>query len=205
MHRGPDRPQRPARRVAILAGGQSRRMGSDKALLALEGRPLLTRIARAAQAAGAGVVVVGRARDRDLALDDVQFVPDALPGQGPLGGLHTALLHAAGDAVLLVACDMPNLTAAAFSWLFGIAEGLALYDGLVVVHEARPEPLFAIYTASCRPLVLRHLATRELSMRALIGAGRFARAVATPEVADALVNLNTPSELCSYRSAGSAS
>ncbi|MEZ5137807.1 MAG: NTP transferase domain-containing protein [Acidimicrobiales bacterium] len=97
----------------MLAGGASRRMGTDKALLEVDGVALARRAARALAAGGAGeVVLVGASAavgDR-MAMD---VVPDDRPGEGPLAGLATALRWASGrggaEVLLVAACDQPDL------------------------------------------------------------------------------------------------
>ena len=83
---------------AVLCGGRSRRMGRDKALVEVDGRPMAVRVAEALAAAGAAdVVAVGGDAGR-LRAHGLTTVPDRWPGAGPLGGILTALGHeAAGD------------------------------------------------------------------------------------------------------------
>jgi len=190
--------------AAILAGGASLRMGVDKATIATAGSTWLERTARAARAAGAQVLIVGRSGAAGLAIDGARFVPDALPGHGPIGGLATALAEAPADHVAAVACDMPNVSAAAFAWLFAEAESRALDDGLVTAHAAGVEPLFAVYTTRCRPLVARRIAEGRRSLRGLVEAGRFVRVDAPPSILEAIVNVNTKEELAAYREARAA-
>lgn len=105
----PKRSTEPALRVlaAILAGGQSRRFGSDKAMAMVDGTRLIDRVAKVLGPQANALVVCGR--------DDPAFacLPDwPEPGLGPLGGLNAALRHAAAngfDAVLSASCDVPNL------------------------------------------------------------------------------------------------
>jgi len=88
----------------VLAGGQSLRMGQDKALLRWQGRPLLEHMAALLVAAGAARVVVSGD------YPDYQGVRDPLPQRGPLGGLH-GVAQALDDGLLLVVpVDMPALT-----------------------------------------------------------------------------------------------
>lgn len=105
---GADRPPIATFAGAVLCGGSSRRMGTDKALLEIDGVALARRVADALAAAGAlSVVAVGgdaRAlHDRGLAV-----VPDEHPGEGPLGGVLTALHTAPATAtfVAVLACDL---------------------------------------------------------------------------------------------------
>ncbi len=92
---------------AVLAGGQSRRFGSDKAEALLEGRRLIDLVADALAPQCAALVVCGRVDHAFTCLPDRPG-----PGIGPLGGLAAALHHAASqgyDAVLSAGCDVPNL------------------------------------------------------------------------------------------------
>ena len=101
---------------AVLAGGASSRMGADKAFIEIEGEPMVARAAGALRAAGAApVVVVGGDRSRLSALG-LDHVPDRHPGQGPLGGVITALGALGGsgpDTVVTLPCDVkaPDPTA----------------------------------------------------------------------------------------------
>ena len=180
--------------AAILAGGRSERMGSDKALLSVDGIPLLVRMARIAQEVTPRVLVVGRARPFDWPFPGVSFVPDAMPGLGPLGGLMTALRAAGDDTVLALACDMPLLTADALRWLLNAGTTHALADGVVTVNRSQVEPLFALYTAACLPLVESRIGENRCSLHGLIEAGAFGRIQAPPEIAATLVNMNTPAD-----------
>jgi molybdopterin-guanine dinucleotide biosynthesis protein A len=100
--------------AAVLTGGRSRRMGRDKAFVAVDGEPMVRRVTRALRAAGAiEVVAVGRDEGGLLAEGIDRFLPDAHPGEGPLGGVVVALDDAVAPVVVVVACDMPDLTAEA--------------------------------------------------------------------------------------------
>ncbi|MDQ2798359.1 MAG: molybdenum cofactor guanylyltransferase [Armatimonadota bacterium] len=180
--------------ITILAGGQSRRMGTDKAVLKFGGMTLLERAARTALATGIPVLVAGRLRPDDWPLPEVDFVPDALPNCGPLGGLQTALRHAACP-VLALACDMPLLTPDALRWLSAQAATHSGEHGLEVLNNAQWEPLFSVYTPACLPLIETRLAAGRLSLHGLIESGDFGLADAPDWVAAQLVNINTPEEL----------
>lgn len=193
--------------VAVLAGGKSERMGQDKALLPAAGSSsLLEHVVREAwDATALPVLIVGRARPENWLLGDkaAVFVPDdEWPGVGPLGGLQTALRHANGASVLALACDLPKMTAAALRWLLDKARAAyargELGDGLATQNGAQIEPLFSVYAASCLPLLDARLAQDRRSLHGLIEAGDFSRLIAPPEVAAALVNVNTPEEWQRY-------
>ena len=92
--------------IAIQAGGQSRRMGSDKALIHLGGKPLIEHILERVDGLGDEILITSNYPE-SLAYLEIPLVPDAIPGAGALAGLYTALEAAQGDRVLVLACDMP--------------------------------------------------------------------------------------------------
>jgi molybdopterin-guanine dinucleotide biosynthesis protein A len=104
--------------IAILAGGQSKRLGLDKALIAIhgDGRPLIAHQIETLQPLTNDLSIVGperpgyRALNAPLALDDY-------PGEGPLGGIATALRRAQHERVLVVACDLPFLSLPLLRWM----------------------------------------------------------------------------------------
>ena len=181
--------------AAILAGGASRRMGRDKAKLEVDGLPLLERTAARAMTAGLPVLIVGRPHPAGWPLDAVQFVEDAQPGRGPLGGLHTALILAEGP-VLALACDMPRLSADALRWLMTECRSERAGEyGLIIINSGQWEPLFSVYTPRCLALIEERMSEGRLSLHGLIEAGHFGMAEAPAWIEPLLFNVNTPEEL----------
>lgn len=201
--------------IAILAGGQSRRMGQDKAGLVWQGRTLLGHMVHVAAQVAAEVLIVGGAKAMDESASPslspsplavraagtiVRFASDDQPGLGPLGGLATALRQHA--SVLVLACDLPLVTPDGVKWLMSLgAESAAEFpaggpadDGVITTHGGQLEPLFAVYRASCLPIIERQLASGRRSMRTLVAAGRFGLVEAPAWVAAQLVNVNTPED-----------
>jgi molybdopterin-guanine dinucleotide biosynthesis protein A len=140
--------------VCIQAGGQSSRMGEDKALKTFLGRPLIQRVVERL-APIADEVIVTTNRPEDYRFLDVPLFPDLKPGRGALGGLYTALASASQPIVAVVACDMPFASAA----LLEAASRLLVAEGADVVipseeHQGKKsegyEPLHAVYRrATC--------------------------------------------------------
>jgi molybdopterin-guanine dinucleotide biosynthesis protein A len=194
-------PEAAAVTLAILAGGQGRRMGRDKALLVVGGGgvTLLGRVARAGREAGLPVLVVGRARPAGWdGPAEAAFIPDEVPGQGPLGGIAAALrsVRDEGGAVLAVGCDMPCLDVRALRFLLDAWPGKGRAHGLVAQHDGpRLEPLFSIYTAAALPLADARLAAGRRSLWGLIEAGDFGRVEVPADIAPALRNVNTQEDL----------
>jgi molybdopterin-guanine dinucleotide biosynthesis protein A len=138
--------------LAIQAGGESRRMGSDKALLPFLGQPLILRLLHRLAWIADEVLVTSNQPEsyRFLGLTPI---PDLLPGLGALGGLYTALSAATKPYAAVVACDMPFASPEIF-----LAE-LALLretgaDAVIPRSEAGTEPFHAVYRCeACLPYV----------------------------------------------------
>ncbi|MGA3293695.1 MAG: molybdenum cofactor guanylyltransferase [Candidatus Acidiferrales bacterium] len=134
----------------ILAGGQSSRMGRDKALLELDGVPLIVRAAQLVESiAGPGTVVGNPDAYRSL---DLRAIGDDWPDAGPLGGIATALRASSAPWSLVVACDLPYLTRPWLDYL--VARALASRADAVLPMNARgAEPLCAVYHKRCEPAI----------------------------------------------------
>lgn len=93
--------------LVIQAGGESRRMGRNKALAPFLGRPLLLRVIERLAGLGDEVLLTTNEPELYSFLKGISLVPDVLPGRGALGGLYTALSAAHYPLVAVAACDMP--------------------------------------------------------------------------------------------------
>lgn len=152
---------------AILAGGQSRRMGRDKATLALDGRALWARQAAVLRASGADPVAIVRAPGQaPLGLpEDLMLWHDSVTDAGPLAGLHTALDRSRTLLVAVLAVDMPRIDPWWFQWL-GSYCGSNI-GALACRPDGSHEPLAAIYPRTCLPEVSCRLADTDRSLQAL--------------------------------------
>ena len=130
----------------ILAGGESSRMGRDKALLELNGVALIVRAAQLVESLAEGCAVVGDSvRLEGLSL---RVIADDFPGAGPLGGIATALRNSSSEWNLVIACDLPYLTR---EWLGYLADRAleSEADAVVPMNELGIEPLCAMYRKRC--------------------------------------------------------
>lgn len=116
-------------------------MGSDKAFLELNGRTLLERALELAKSAAAPVTIVG---DSAKFAAFAPVVPDVYLDHGPLGGIHTALVHSRTELNLIIAVDLPFLETGLLNYLQSQAESA---NALVTVPfiEGRYQPLCAVY------------------------------------------------------------
>ena len=168
---------------AVLAGGASRRMGRDKAFVDVGGRPLASVAIDALRDAGAReVLAIG---GTGLEAMGCRAVADRWPGEGPLGGLVTALSAATDEAVVVLSCDLPFVTAGAVRSLLEAGGDVAMPDG---------EPLVAVWSRStCLPVLLRAFEAGERSPLRVL-AGLDVRTVVFDDPAWA-VDADTPAEL----------
>jgi len=146
----------------ILAGGDSRRMGQDKAALVLEGKTLLERVTATMQQVFPKVVVSVRQIRRGV---DVPQVCDEQPGNGPLAGLITGLAQADTSWVFAVACDMPFVTQAVVEHLAVFRKG---YQVVVPMVGGHPQPLAAFYATSTLEAMRASFSTGDRSMRRVL-------------------------------------
>jgi molybdenum cofactor guanylyltransferase len=171
-------------------------MGRDKALLPFRGEALAQAVARAVQQAAGSAVLVGNPQLAELL--GYPAIPDLYPGEGPLGGILTALAHSPASWNLVTACDMPELTADFLQGLLAAAEASGCDVLLPHGPSRRPEPLCAVYHARARAAMEAAFRGGERKvMRALEGLRR-----ATYPVAEILhfQNVNTPEDWAGYAS-----
>ena len=138
--------------IVIQAGGQSVRMGENKALKPFLGRPLVQRVVERL-APFADELLLTTNQPEDFAFLKLPLFTDIKPGRGPLGGLYTALVSAKYPFVAVVACDMPFASA---PLLMAAAGFLNQDEADVVIAEAAEgfEPLHAVYRReTCIPAI----------------------------------------------------
>ncbi len=185
--------------IAILAGGESTRMGQDKSALIWEGRTVLEHLVSKAIGTTLPVAVIGRSIPQERSNTNLRSLPDVIPRIGPLGGLYTALTTTTADAVLALACDTPLLTTAAINWLILQAKHMGdESDGIVVRNGDHFEPLFAIYKLTCLPLIQKQMDRGNRALYKLITSANFATVDAPSDVGLLLANFNTPEDWAAF-------
>jgi molybdopterin-guanine dinucleotide biosynthesis protein A len=179
----------------ILVGGASSRMGTDKAALLLEGRTFVQRIADELLGVTDSVTLIGK-DSRKLELN-LPSAPDAYENWGALGGVHAALSVSQSLWSLIVACDLPFVTAGLFARLAGLREDFQAVAA--VQKDGHPQPLAALYrndpclvradqlirSGERRPIaLLQSVRTRWVSfseLQELSGADHFFDNINTPQ------------------------
>lgn len=148
--------------AVILAGGDSSRMGQDKAGLLLEGSTLLQRVTATMQSSFSQVIVSVRQPRSEVAL---QQVCDAEADGGPLAGLVAGLAQVETTWMFAVACDMPFIQSAVIARM---AELRGEQQAVVPLIDGHPQPLFAFYTKQALPVMRDALASGEKRVRAVL-------------------------------------
>lgn len=182
--------------IAILAGGQSKRMGTNKALLPLQQKPVLQWVIDAVEKLSDDLFLVTNTPELYAAFD-IRPVPDIFVDHATLGGLHAALGHARYEWVFVVACDMPLIAPEPITLL---QQYWPDHDVVVPVVGDYPEPLYAFYRRTCRPRIEAQLRRKVLKVSTFYQHVRcqyvpqHVFSQACPNL-DCLTNLNTPEDL----------
>ena len=183
----------------VLAGGDSRRMGTSKAWLTLDGESMLQRVVRIVADVVTPVVVAAR-RDQPLpALPrHVRVVHDAVNDVGPLAGLAAGFETLVGEceAAFVISCDQPLIKPAVIRRL---VEQLDEHRAVIVTHDGRRHALTAVYRLDTRALLLQQLTQGDRSVWAFSErcAARVVPSDALRDVdpaLDSLRNINDPDE-----------
>lgn len=191
----------------VLAGGQSRRMGRDKALIEIEGKPLIQRTCEVALQCAAPVWVVTPRVEayRVIVPSDCRFIQETpLPGEtelaGPLVGFAQGLVEVRSAWVLLLACDLPFLNPAILhQWAAQLAD-VTHEIALLASRENRWEPLCGFYRTEILPDLQTAIAQGERSFQRWLAHHPVRAIVPTDAATEAvwhrmLFNCNTPADL----------
>lgn len=177
---------------AVLAGGRSRRMGTDKAFIEIGGRLLVTIARDALLDAGAREVLAVGGDGGALGRLGMRAVRDRWPDEGPLGGVVTALGEAQHDPVVVLACDLPSVEAGAVTAVLSALDD-ADADAAVPFVDGMPQVLVAAYRRRCRDVLEAALRAGERRLRDAVGGLRVAPVtLAEPRWVS---NVNQPADL----------
>jgi molybdopterin-guanine dinucleotide biosynthesis protein A len=182
--------------IAILAGGQSTRMGQDKAFLEVGGRRVIDRVLDVISSLSDDLFISTNSPElyHEFGL---RLVPDVYPGKAALGGIFSAIQAARHDRVLVVACDMPFLNQKLLQHLIELAPTADVVAPLI--DPPQPETLHAIYSKACLPAIEPRLLANRLRIIGFFDEVSV-RLVERAEVAQfdphfySFLNMNTPEE-----------
>jgi len=147
----------------VLAGGRSVRMGQDKALLTLpDGRTLLERAIETLRQAGASEIIISVGVEKTYGIPGTREVQDTQVGCGPMSGLKAALTAAKFPLCLVLAVDLPKMTATYLSDLMAQSEHGC---GVVPTSDDQAEPLAAVYPREAAEEAQRALVEQIYSLQ----------------------------------------
>ncbi len=181
--------------VAILAGGQSRRFGTQKTAARLGGCSLLEHALSVARRLSDRIVIIGSI-DETILTDNIPIFPDILPGNGPLCGIHTALAKAVTPWVAILPCDMPQMCPDIYRIL---ASHRTDTDPVAAVSHTGLEPLVSLWSRSVEPFLRKMLERGQTSPITALDGLRAIR-INIPEIMQTydpafFLNINTRQDL----------
>lgn len=184
--------------LILLSGGKSSRMGTNKALLPIEGKSNVERIFESLGGEFSQRILVTNNPEEYTPLipQDVKTVSDVYPGLGPLAGIHAGLLASNAEYNLVVACDMPFVSQRLAKLLIQKSLG---YQAVVPRFKGLRQPLFAVYHQSMTTDIERFLKGNDLRVNNLLKKGNTLwidddDLHSIPEIERAFYNMNYPEE-----------
>lgn len=185
--------------AVILAGGKNSRMGKNKAFLSIQDERIIDRL----------VVLLGSLFPETIIISNnteiyrylgVRVKPDVLPNMGPLGGIHAGFIHTSYEYNFIVACDLPFLQKEIISYLVGVSKG---NDVTVPKIRGHLQPLCAVYSRACLPVIQRYLENSDKKVVAFYPEIRvrhvdeieISLALPAVDLTKVFYNVNTPGEL----------
>jgi molybdopterin-guanine dinucleotide biosynthesis protein A len=185
--------------AAILAGGKARRMGGvDKALLTIDGTPMIERALEQLRGMFKEIMIVTNTPAAYKAYEkECTIVTDVIKDAGPLGGIHAGLVHASGETVFFMAGDMPNIHNGLVRRLLKLFQETQAAAAVPRVGQ-RIEPLHGVYAKKLGTALgeyINHAASLSVRNYLTTVNTAYLELEDIPEYRDAFANINTPEEL----------
>ncbi len=146
----------------VLAGGKSKRMGTDKRHLFVHGKPLLDRVTSVLLELFPEVLLVLAEEDIEKPNERIRTVTDLIPGCAAVGGLYTGLYHSCHPRVFVVACDMPFINAAVIELFL---QNVDATDIVLAQLMTGIQPLHGLYSKRCLPILKEMIDDRDLRLQ----------------------------------------
>ncbi|KGP71118.1 molybdenum cofactor guanylyltransferase [Pontibacillus yanchengensis] len=180
----------------VMAGGESRRMGRNKALLPLDGKPMITHVVEEIHLITSSIVI--STNEPDL----FSFLPypkveDQYKGKGPLAALERVMSYSEEEWFLIAACDMPFINHKVYNDMYNKR---GFYKAVVPKYEGRIQPMSGLYHKDVYPLVRHLLEADKLRMLDLLDltstkyVSAFSDDINADEIDNHFINLNYPDQ-----------
>jgi molybdopterin-guanine dinucleotide biosynthesis protein A len=183
-------------KIAILAGGKSRRMGTDKSFVLLDGKPLLQHVIDRVSVLGLPIILIANQPEK-YEVFGLPIFTDIISDAGSLGGLYTAVRSAGTDRTICVACDMPFLNPTLLQYLLDQCIGC---DCVAPKTGDISHGLHAVYTPACIPGMQANITQCDLAIHHVFShfhtkfVGEDILRSIDP-LLQSLANMNTPADL----------
>jgi len=182
--------------AVLLAGGESRRMGRDKATIIFRGKALWEIQLDLLRTLNPREIFVSARTDRVWRPADAHFISDIPPSRGPLSGLAASLDRMCGTHLLALAIDMPLMSE---KYLRHLCDKIEPHVGVIPGTHGRAEPLAAIYPREAATEFQGALAATDFSLqrvtRRLIESGKLRELAITEQEQRLFLNMNQLSDL----------
>jgi molybdopterin-guanine dinucleotide biosynthesis protein A len=171
-------------------------MGTDKALIPLNGKPMIARVAEVMRSVLAEVCISAN-QTEPYGFLDLPIYPDLHPSSGPLGGLHSAFAHTRSEEIFLIGCDMPFVSRELIEYIVHYPSTAPARAALT--EDGRVHPICGVYHRNILPLVVDAIAHQRLKMLDLLRESGATLVPVTPDLSfyrtDLLHNFNDASSV----------
>lgn len=183
----------------ILAGGDSSRMGTDKALLELDGITMIEHVARTLRSVFKKVVVISNVPFKYGFLS-LPAYPDIYRNCGPMGGIHSAFVHTEAPGLFVVACDTPLISKELIEY---VTTSHSESDIAVVSLDGQVHPLCGVYLRSSFPIIEQSLNNHSPRLQEMFKRLNTSIIPISPDLPfydeNLLLNFNNPKEFKKYQ------
>ncbi len=182
--------------IAVLAGGQSKRMGQDKAFLEVAGQSVIERVLACIKPLSDDVFISANVPEKYQQFG-LRVVTDVYPDKAALGGIYSLIKAAKYNKVLVVACDMPLLNVELLKYMVSLAPAADVI--IPIIQPPQPETMLAVYSKNCLPAIESRLQLNQLRVIGFFDdvsvhyIGRDKVSEFDPEFYS-FINMNTPEE-----------
>ena len=175
----------------ILAGGKSKRMGTDKGLVILNNKPFIEHIISVLEALVSNIIIVSDSKNYDSF--GLNRIDDEIKDAGPLAGVYSGLKTSKNTYNLVLSCDIPLINKILLKQL--ICNNEADVDIIQVESQGQSMPLIALYKKQCEPIFYKLLSTGERRLRFAVNSCKVKTILLDASSAIFTTNINSPEQL----------
>jgi len=178
--------------IVILAGGKSSRMGQDKGLIPVNGKPMVQHLINATKPLKLKTIIIANNSNYDAF--GIPVYKDIYQDSGPLGGIHSGLINSQTSRVIVLSCDTPFVSTEFIEYLIKIAN---THDIIIPKHGSKTHPLIGIYSENILNVLNESINNNKLKVMELIKKTSHSIHTVTSEFPEGIFeNINTKKDLC---------